>query len=128
MSRIHYQDVDRENEITVSVANPLPVSASVTVSGTGPYPSTPVAGFQQISAATLAASTALTIPGTATFAIVQAEAGDVRWRDDGTAPTGAIGMLLEQGQSMILAGTSITNAHFIEATGSGANLNVSYYK
>ncbi len=83
-------------------------------------------GFQQISAATLAASTPLTVPAGATVAFVNAEAAGVRWRDDGTAPTATIGVILGAGQQLIYSG-NLTAIQFILQSGSPI-LDVEYYK
>lgn len=88
-----------------------------------PYPATPL-GYQQITS--LAAAAPLTIPGTATFALVQVEGADVRWRDDGTAPTSAIGMLLTSSVPVVFSG-DLSVLQFIQAQAS-SKLNVSYYK
>lgn len=95
--------------------------------GTGgpPYSMT-ARGYQQITAGTLAAATALTIPSNATFALLQAENGDLRWRDDGTAPTGSVGMILYSGTTIELAG-DLSTIKFIELTSQSGILNVSYY-
>lgn len=79
-------------------------------------------GYQQILPSV---STALTVPATATYAIIQAEAQAVRWRDDGVAPTAAIGMTIAAGGELRYDG-NLTTIRFIEATAS-AKLNVSYY-
>ena len=90
-------------------------------------------GFQQIAAATLANSTALTIPTgtdglTPDFCIVHPDTQNVRWRDDGVAPTAAIGMRLLVGAERIIDGPAAMKAvRFIVET-AGANLNVSYYR
>jgi hypothetical protein len=80
-------------------------------------------GYQQITS--LSASTALTIPAGAKRAIIQAETQDVRWRDDGTAPTASVGMVISAGDRLAYTG-SLPAIRFIEATAS-AKLNVSYY-
>lgn len=90
-------------------------------------------GFQQIAAATLAASTGLTVPTGVDglqpdFCIVHADTQAVRWRDDGTAPTAAIGMRLAVGDSLRIEGLGAIKAiRFIVET-AGANLNISYYR
>lgn len=58
-------------------------------------------------------------------ALLHAEAQNVRWRDDGTNPTTAVGMILYAGQVMLYDG-DLTKIKFIAAT-AGAILNVSYY-
>jgi len=80
-------------------------------------------GFQQITV--LTASVGLTVPATATYAIIQAEAQAVRWRDDGTAPTAAIGMTIAAGGELRYDG-NLNAIRFIEAAAT-AKLNVSFY-
>ena len=85
-------------------------------------------GYQQISAGTLAASTSLTVPAGATFAVVQVEASTVRWRDDGTAATATVGMILTPGSTLTLSGAAeLAAVQFILQSGSPI-LDVSYYK
>ena len=84
-------------------------------------------GYQQISAATLATATKLTVPTGAVVAVAQVDTAGVRWRDDGTAPTGAIGMQLSTGGTIAFGGASMTAVQFILATGGSPVLNVSYY-
>ena len=87
-------------------------------------------GYQQISAATLATATALTIPAGAIVALVTVDTAAVRWRDDGTAPTASIGMQMiataTATSSLAFAGASMSAVKFILAAGSPI-LNVSYY-
>ncbi len=87
-------------------------------------------GYQQISAATLATATALTIPAGAMVAMVSVDTAGVRWRDDGTAPTAAIGMALigtaTASPTLAFAGASMSAVKFILISGSPV-LNVSYY-
>ena len=82
-------------------------------------------GYQQISAATLATVQNLTVPAGAKMAYIVAEASSVRWRDDGTAPTATIGMLIPSGGDIVYS-SALGNVQFIAATGSPI-LNVSYY-
>jgi hypothetical protein len=88
-------------------------------------------GFQQITS--LAASTALTVPDIpggggrkATFARIQCTAQSVRWRDDGTAPTASVGMLMTVAPNELQYDGDLAAIRFIEAAG-GAVLNISYY-
>jgi hypothetical protein len=90
-------------------------------------------GYQQIAAATLAASTALTIPTvpgngalSARYAVIQCEGGEVRWRDDGTAPTSTVGFLLAQYPDQLVYDGDLTALRFIRTSASSI-LNVSYY-
>lgn len=86
------------------------------------------AGFQQITS--LGTSTALTVPDNAKVAIIQCTAQNVRWRDDGTAPTAAIGMQLlttaSANLNQLVYRGHLQNLRFIEEV-AGAVLNVSYY-
>jgi hypothetical protein len=58
-------------------------------------------------------------------ALVQAETQNVRWRDDGTAPTTTVGHVLAAGESMLYEG-DLNQIKFIEVTAS-AKLNVTFY-
>ena len=89
-----------------------------------PYVATPL-GYQQITS--LSGAQTLTVPAGATFALIQAEAVDVRWRDDGIAPTASVGMLLPSGQPTQFSG-DLSVLKFIQTSGGSATLNVSYYK
>jgi predicted hotdog family 3-hydroxylacyl-ACP dehydratase len=80
-------------------------------------------GYQQITS--LSAAAGLTVPAGATLAIIQAEAQIVRWRDDGTNPTAAVGMTIAAAATLVYDG-NLNAIKFIEATAS-AKLNVAYY-
>lgn len=86
-------------------------------------------GFQQI--ATLTTVQELTIPSAtvggynARIALVQAEGQNIRWRDDGVAPTASVGMRLLSGAELRYDG-ELTKLQLIEET-AGAKANVSYY-
>jgi hypothetical protein len=80
-------------------------------------------GYQQITS--LSASTGLTVPSGATLAVIVPESYAVRWRDDGVAPTGSVGMPLAIGTTLSYDG-NLQNIRFIEQAAS-AKLNVSYY-
>lgn len=88
-------------------------------------------GYQQITS--LSASTGLTVPtrtqiglaSTPAIAIITPEGQAVRWRDDGVAPTAAVGMPLAAGVTLQYDG-DLTKIRFIEQT-AGAKLNVTYY-
>jgi hypothetical protein len=79
-------------------------------------------GYQQIK--NLAAATGLEPKG-ALVALIQAETKDVRWRDDGVAPTAGVGMILAAGSVMEYRG-DMNALRFIE-TAASATLNVVYY-
>lgn len=59
------------------------------------------------------------------WALIQAINQNVRWRDDGTDPTDAVGMVLHAGHTLPYYG-DIRTIRFIETTAS-AELNVSVY-
>lgn len=83
-------------------------------------------GYEQITALTTAAT--LTVPTGATCAIVQAEAVDVRWRDDGTVPTASVGELLYAlGFDLWIEGAARLAAFKAIRTAAGSIVNVSYY-
>lgn len=80
-------------------------------------------GYQQITS--LSSAAGLTVPEGAKYALIQAESKDVRWRDDGTAPTGSVGMVLTAGGGMWYDG-DLSALLFIQ-TAASAKLNVLYY-
>lgn len=88
-------------------------------------------GYQQIT--TLSSATNLTVPTTdlnglsakPTLALIVAETQNVRWRDDGVAPTASVGMPLAAGVTLQYDG-DLSRIQFIEQVG-GAKLNISYY-
>jgi hypothetical protein len=62
---------------------------------------------------------------TAYSALIQAEGQNIRWRDDGTDPTAAVGMILTPNTVLEYDG-DLNKIKFIEAVAGGI-LNVSYY-
>ncbi len=86
-------------------------------------------GFQQITS--LASATPLTVPAgaeVAEIAIIMSVAGYVMYRDDGSAPTGTIGMPLFSGLAPVLYNGDLKAAQFIiGATGTLTSMNVLYY-
>jgi hypothetical protein len=88
-------------------------------------------GYQQITGLNVAKT--LTVPvltpnglnGKPVFALIIAESQGVRWRDDGAAPTGSVGMPLAVGVPLQYDG-DLTKIQFIEQAAS-AKLNISYY-
>ena len=80
-------------------------------------------GYQQIT--TLSAATSLTVPKGATYAVIQAEGADIRWRDDGTDPTASVGMVIASGDTLPFA-ARLGAVRFIQETAGGV-LNISYY-
>jgi hypothetical protein len=82
-------------------------------------------GFQQLSTA-LSAAVGLTVPTGARGALIVVETANVRWRDDGTNPTSAIGMLLVAAGDPFYYSGNLSALKFIAASGSPV-MDVSYY-
>ena len=80
-------------------------------------------GYQQLTS--LSAATALTVPTGARWCIFTAETQAVRWRDDGTDPTAAVGMPVAVNVPTAYYG-DLNKIKFIEQTLS-AKLNVAYF-
>ena len=90
-------------------------------------------GYQQIVG--LAASTGLTVPTQTVdnqrnvrpcIALLQAETQAIRWRDDGTAPTATVGMILNVGDAPYPYDGDLSMIRFIQVAAT-ATLNVSFY-
>lgn len=82
-------------------------------------------GYEQVTTLTSAVGLA-SIPDGARYALIQAEAQAVRYRDDGTNPTSTVGMIIPSGGSVWYTGQALQKLKFIEAAAS-AKLNVLYY-
>ena len=83
-------------------------------------------GFQQLTVSTSALG--LTVPTGASRALIRvAGANGVTWRDDGTAPTAAIGHLLVSTDPFLLYDGELSKIQFIRTGAADATLNVSYY-
>ena len=80
-------------------------------------------GYQQLTAA--ASSTALTVPDGAVRAIINVEVQPARWRDDGVAPTAAIGILVPVAGKFEYRG-DLSAIRFFQ-TAPSTQINVSYY-
>lgn len=81
-------------------------------------------GYEQVTG--LSAAKGLTVPTGTTWALIQAEGQNVRWRDDGTNPTASVGMRLLVGEELTYTGSSLASLKFIEEAAS-AKLNVTYF-
>lgn len=89
-------------------------------------------GYQQVAAGGTVAAFGLTIPSAPgnsptapTYAIIQAEAQALRWRDDGVDPTTTVGMTIPAGGELRYDG-DLKKIRLINAT-AGAIANISYY-
>ena len=114
--------VDQSGVAFGTNANPIYTTGS-TGTGGAPYQATPK-GYQQIVG--MVASTALTVPGGATFAVISAEGPTVRWTDDGTVPTASVGMPLFEGSPPQVFSGDLAVLKFIQSAAT-STLNVSYY-
>ena len=79
------------------------------------------------AAVSLATAIGTTIPDGSTFATIQAESQNVRWRDDGTNPTAGVGQIIAAGDTLVIQGKQLSMIKFIEVTAS-AKLNIAFYK
>jgi hypothetical protein len=84
-------------------------------------------GFQQLDATDLETAQLLTPPAGANLAQITLEAGDVRWRDDGVAPTADIGVLFLATNNSMTYSAALNQIQFIAAANSPI-LNISYYQ
>ena len=82
-------------------------------------------GHQQLTS--IAVATALTVPAGATFVVFRAETQNVRWRDDGVAPTATVGMLQATSDIPFEYYGNPAALQFIQ-TSASATLDVAYYK
>lgn len=96
-------------------------------------------GYQQLSAATLAAATNITLPTITTpgvpggsvvqvvpgLAVIQCNGGVARWRDDGVAPTSTVGMTIPDGGELDYTG-DIAKIQFIVSS-SAPILDIALY-
>lgn len=83
------------------------------------------AGYVQIT--DVSAATGIgTVPNQAKLVMIQAEAQNVRWRDDGEDPEAGVGTQLAAGDTLVYTG-KFSEIKFIEEAG-GAILNLSFYK
>jgi hypothetical protein len=71
-------------------------------------------------------TTGIVLPDNACRALIQPEAQAIRWRDDGTAPTAAIGLMIPVGIVLEYEG-DLALFKMIEMV-AGAKVNVSYYR
>lgn len=81
-------------------------------------------GYERIVA--LGSATGLSAPDGTVLALVLPENGNVRWRADGTAPTGTVGTPV-WGTSELQWGGEMDAIQFINMVGSNSILNVTYF-
>ena len=80
-------------------------------------------GYEQLTS--LLTVQSLTVPGTAQMVLLQSLDHNVRWRDDGVAPTATVGMRISAGEEFWYTG-NLAAIQFIEEAPS-AVLNAAYY-
>lgn len=80
-------------------------------------------GYQQIAVTT---AQSLTVPEKCAYIVIIPEAQAIRWRDDGTDPTAAIGYPLAVGQEIRYDSRSSLKFRAIGQV-AGAIINVTYY-
>ena|SRR6185436_4524498 len=88
-------------------------------------------GYQQAVAGTFDAAKTLaaagiTIPQGTALVYISCEAQAIRWRDDGSAPTAAIGMPLAVGVERAYTARNIASMQIISAV-AGAIVNFTFY-
>lgn len=106
-----------------------PIGQDAVVVDPGIYSMTPLGCGQLALSSTAALLSTVTggIPTGARLALITMETADARWRDDGTAPTTAIGMLMKANSWPPLAyNGDLTAIQFIAVSGSPV-LNVAFY-
>lgn len=82
-------------------------------------------GYAQIATAS---ATGFTVPDGAEIAVISVEVAAVRYRDDGTNPTTAIGMVVPTGLAPFVFFGNLAALKFINAVGaSGALVNATFY-
>jgi hypothetical protein len=86
-------------------------------------------GFGRTAGVTTPAIRLPSLPVDAMYAYIQADGGDLRWRDDGTDPTATVGHFLAMNDALWYVG-DLHKIRFIRDTSesSDTNLHVSYYK
>ena len=127
-------NIARAAQFVVDAVDPTGIVTSVRLflNRSGGYTSTPA---NAVATTTNGAGSGCTLPVTyqsggppedATSALVQAEAQAVRYRDDGTDPTGSVGATLAAGDSVVLTG-DLSSYKFIEQAAS-AKLNITFMR
>jgi len=91
-----------------------------------PYGYTQIGATALASAVGLAGGTLTSVPNGTKLAVIACSTANVRWRDDGTAPTATLGMPLNAGQQLAYSG-DLSAVKFILVSGSPV-LDVSFYK
>jgi len=85
-------------------------------------------GFERIAGITTTAVGLPNVPPDAAYAYIQADGGDLRWRDDGTNPTATVGHMLKRNDDHWYTVDKLPIS-FIRDTDEAdpTNLHVTYY-
>jgi len=111
---------------TCSTCVAMPVTTSSAGGAISTKPDASVStGYQQVIG--LVAATTITPGAGSTYCVITTETQNVRYRDDGAAPTAAVGMLLLVGQSVTFRLSSFSALQFIQVT-TTATLDIDCYK
>lgn len=81
-------------------------------------------GFQALTVSNTAVG--FTVPSGTEYAIASLEANNIRYRDDGTAPTSSVGLLITATSIFGVCQNSLDSIRFIRETADGL-LNIEYY-
>lgn len=82
-------------------------------------------GFEQLTVTT--ESVGLTIPHGTEMAIISQEGGNLRYRDDGTAPDETTGLVSSVGSMITICRNSLDRVRFYRVGDTDAVLNIAYY-
>lgn len=110
----------------------VPAGTTIVAQLTGPAGG---AGTYQTSVATTSSGNALTTSGipvdatgrSANMVVLTVETANIRWRDDGAAPTTAIGMLIVAASAPLTYVGAIANFQLVAVTGSPV-VDAAYYR
>ncbi|MDE2098523.1 MAG: hypothetical protein KGL39_14815 [Patescibacteria group bacterium] len=83
-------------------------------------------GYEQQAVSTVANLSS--IPSQANKATIQPDNGDVRWRDDGVAPTASVGNYLPQLSTLSIESLKSLNAIQLVAVTGTVNVNINFYQ
>jgi hypothetical protein len=83
-------------------------------------------GTQMITALSAATAASLTIPANSVVAVIQADGGVVRLRQDAAAPTATRGMRIDDG-AMYTADSVLADVRLLAQSGTTTNVQVTYF-
>lgn len=83
--------------------------------------------YQQITVTNTAIGISAPTKTGANAAMLQVEAAQIRWRDDGTDPTASVGMLMSPGDPPFPYSGNLSAIKFIRVSATSGTLNASLY-